>query len=432
MDAFEDQILIKPRPDEDFYVFYSTLHFSPMEWGPRSDYEDLEDLAEDFERADKYGSSSNQDATFHWNDWNVEIRDGWAPGIVPDLAVAATIDREDLRELCESDVGAGFTVVPRSVKWSYATEQTEPPKLKVLIPRKEKGEDSLWFSGIVSLISLPLLLILIAAFLDSPTLTTPADWWGANGASLAGMGFVLLFAAFGTGTFVGTIRERRSRERAKLAWLEARRTRPAASAEDVARRRRNHAQKQPRPQNKKPSAIDEDEDLFGIGPRNWAGLSVLCVVVLLASLYPLFTIPPMLTGQTAYDGNVMLVSATMLAFSAGLASVIPHAFVSNDGSIPSLTDERYSVALFWYLAAMMAICAVLLALAPFLALFDGYSLDSVVRGLGYVSWEAIPVWIGGLLYYAVSATLFFFLVRGVWRRFSRPIPFRSYRRARLG
>lgn len=438
MAAFESEIIIKPRPDEDFYVFYSTLRFQPMEWGTRGDYEDLEEVDEEFKRADKNGSSAQSDNTFYWDEWEIEIRGGWASGIAPESAVAATIDRDDLRELCESDVGAGFDVLPESVKWFYAKERVEAPKLKRWIPKKQPGDDSLWAGAITSCISVPLLLITLGAFLDSPELTATTDWWGANTGSLVAMGFISIFVLFGVGGTVSTIRERRVRERARLAWIEARRKRSSASRDPFERQKRSPARKaNATSENRKareaaePAAYDED-DGFGTGPRNWAGFVVFGGIVVGVSLIPIFSMIPMLTGRTDFDGPAMWGYLTLLACMAFSASILAHVLVSNDGSFPTFTDARYSLALFWYLVAAMAVCALLLALAPVMLLIDGYGLLDFFQALKYGIWraDALTPFLTSLFYWAGSATLLYFVVRGVWRRFARPIPFVSYRELR--
>lgn len=438
MGAFEADIVIKPRPDEDFYVFYSTLHFQPMEWGTRGDYEDLEEVDEDFKRADKNGSSAQNDDTFYWDEWEIEIRGGWASAIAPESAVAATIDRDDLRELCESDVGSGFEVLPESVKWFYAKERVEAPKLKRWIPKKQPGEDSLWSGAIMSCISVPLLLISLGAFLDSPELTATSDWWGANTGSLVTMGFISIFVLFGVGGSVSTIRERRVRERARLGWIAARRKRPTASNDPIERQKRSPARKAAAmSENRKareaaePAAYDED-DLFGTGPRNWAGFGVFGGIVVGVSLIPIFSMIPMLTDRANFDGMAMFGYVTFLAVMACSASILAHVLVSDDGTFPTFTDARYSLVLFWYLVAAMAVCALLIALAPVMLLIDGYGLLDFFQALKYGLWraDAFALFLVSLIYWAGSATLLYFIVRGVWRRFARPIPFISYRELR--
>ncbi|QIK61979.1 hypothetical protein G7068_01215 [Leucobacter viscericola] len=159
---------------------------------------------------------------------------------------------------------------------------------------------------------------------------------------------------------------------------------------------------------------------------------VLGGFVLLGALFSWYLISPMLTGEADYDGREMFFPFSFLALMAVLASVLPHAFVSEDGTIPTYTDDRYSPALFWYLVGMMALCGLLIALAPAMALFDGYDLSAYVQVPRTRSWESstAPLWLVAPPYWAGSAVLFFYIVRGVWRRFTRPIPFRSYRGAR--
>lgn len=223
MEAFEEQIVIKPQPDDDFYVLYSTLHFEPMEWGPRSDYENFEDLGEAFERADRYGSSSISDATFHWSERTIEIRGGWAEAIAPESATAATIERDDLRKLCESDEGAGFSARPQSLTWITSQESVDEPKRIALIPKKHPGGDSLWEGVALTLFGLLMLVAAVGAFPGLSALTTANDWWGTNGGWLAVLGLGLPLTVGGISYAASTIRDRRARERAKQEWLSARR-----------------------------------------------------------------------------------------------------------------------------------------------------------------------------------------------------------------
>lgn len=195
----------------------------------------------------------------------------------------------------------------------------------------------------------------------------------------------------------------------------------------VTRRRRNFTKNKRRFENPKPQGTAKD--MFGIGPRNWAGLWVLGGFIAVGTLFPVSVILPMLTGQVDYDGREMLAPLAFLVLLTALACMLPHLFVSNDGSIPTFTDDRYSPALFWYLVAMASFCAILIALAPTLALLDGYNLSDYVRTLKSRSRHTGqgPLWLLAPVFWAGSAVLFFFIARGVWRRFTRPIPFRSYR-----
>lgn len=174
------------------------------------------------------------------------------------------------------------------------------------------------------------------------------------------------------------------------------------------------------------------EDLFGVGPRNWAALWAIGGFVVLGSLFPASMMFPIFAGEAPYDSREFSLPLLFLALLVFLASMIPHAFVSQDGSLPSYTDERYSPALFWYLVAVMAICGLLLALAPALPLFDGYGLTTDARIPKLRSWHSgyAPLWLLAPEAWAGSAVVFFYLVRGVRRRFTRQIPFRSYRGAR--
>ena len=218
---FSEEILIKPQPDEDFYVCYSTVLFGPTEWGTRAESEELFS-PKDFENADKFGSSSTHDSAFHWADRRIEVRDGWAEGLAPDSAVTATIDREHLRELCESDVGAGFTTRPQSIKWFHAPERVALPKSEALIPKKGARGSGLWFPTLWAGFWLFALALCQVSFPGLSELFDPRDWGKRNGGWLSATCFTLLLSLTGIGGAIFEIRDRRTRERKKLVWLEAR------------------------------------------------------------------------------------------------------------------------------------------------------------------------------------------------------------------
>jgi hypothetical protein len=92
--------IVKPKPDEDFYIYWSTVVDSPTRWGTRKELK--HDLAGDsliagndqrFERADETGTSSI-DGFEGWDDTEFVVRE-----IGPQPFV---LRREDFRAFCES------------------------------------------------------------------------------------------------------------------------------------------------------------------------------------------------------------------------------------------------------------------------------------------------------------------------------------------
>jgi hypothetical protein len=99
--------IVKAKPDEDFYVYWSTIVDCPVAWGTRAELSGhlSPDEAKDerWERADKNGTSAklpdvpDSEQWFGWNDLEFGIREcipyrdgGWYD-----------LPRHNLRELCE-------------------------------------------------------------------------------------------------------------------------------------------------------------------------------------------------------------------------------------------------------------------------------------------------------------------------------------------
>lgn len=92
--------IVKPKPDEDFYIYWSTVVDGPVGWGSRKDLK--RDISGDsliagndqrFDRADETGTSSI--AGFGgWEETEFVVREiGPHPFI---------LNREDFRAFCES------------------------------------------------------------------------------------------------------------------------------------------------------------------------------------------------------------------------------------------------------------------------------------------------------------------------------------------
>lgn len=125
--------IIKPAPDDDFYVVFSSIVDAPTIWGSRSLLErDYKHAAADrFERADACGSSAQWGSplAYSWaDDDTLLLRNGFDAADWPEEASYATVARSDLREFCESAGSDGyFHPRPGLVAWHDA-DPSEPPE----------------------------------------------------------------------------------------------------------------------------------------------------------------------------------------------------------------------------------------------------------------------------------------------------------------
>lgn len=90
--------IIKPEPDQDFYVIWSTIVDGPTEWGTRAEVEEhllaeaarhqAAETAQRFDRADETGSSAHERGNGDWTDsgftcnWTADGNEGdprWLP-----------------------------------------------------------------------------------------------------------------------------------------------------------------------------------------------------------------------------------------------------------------------------------------------------------------------------------------------------------------
>jgi hypothetical protein len=101
--------IVKPDPDVDFYVRWSTVVDAPTAWGPRAWFEkefagDSEVAPDRFERADATGSSAlwpNEAApVFGWQDDDFTVMEIDLPG-GRKLGGWYRLPRASLRELCD-------------------------------------------------------------------------------------------------------------------------------------------------------------------------------------------------------------------------------------------------------------------------------------------------------------------------------------------
>jgi hypothetical protein len=96
--------IVKPDPDDDFYVEWSTVVDAPTAYGSReeltADLGPRSGSAERFDRADEFGTSMcdpllpRDDQFFGWNDKEFTVHNVGAP-------TGKLIARKDIRELCE-------------------------------------------------------------------------------------------------------------------------------------------------------------------------------------------------------------------------------------------------------------------------------------------------------------------------------------------
>ncbi|PRZ15162.1 hypothetical protein [Nesterenkonia sandarakina] len=100
--------IIKPKPDEDFYVRYSTVADSVTQFGSREEltkslHSDEADPAR-FDRADEHGTSALgfEPPYLGWHDTEIQIREGVIDPTEPDGGDVpwSYIKRADLRALC--------------------------------------------------------------------------------------------------------------------------------------------------------------------------------------------------------------------------------------------------------------------------------------------------------------------------------------------
>jgi len=80
--------LVKPDPDEDFYVDWSEIVDAPCDWGTKAELLNADNTEERFARADKHGTSMYATQFGGWNDKGfIYEQIGWLP-------------RKNLKALC--------------------------------------------------------------------------------------------------------------------------------------------------------------------------------------------------------------------------------------------------------------------------------------------------------------------------------------------
>lgn len=116
--------IIKPKPDEDFYVRYSTVVDSPSgTFGTREEMLAADVPMDRLQRADQAGTSAFAGWPFGWNETTIPVREGFDPDEIPDEAFMGEIARADLRALCETLGEDGLFHPPaRMVTWGSPEE----------------------------------------------------------------------------------------------------------------------------------------------------------------------------------------------------------------------------------------------------------------------------------------------------------------------
>lgn len=148
-------------------------------------------------------------------------------------------------------------------------------------------------------------------------------------------------------------------------------------------------------------------------------------VLLTNGIISLFFAAPLLwniwaiaTGRELYDGRLMLDLSLLGAAAIGMVSWIPHLIVIDDDGLPKFAHERNTPFTFWYLVITLSLCATLLALAPIFPLADGYTwADTGVTMTKGSRSTPIALWIAAPPIWGVSALLFYFIGRGLWRHY---------------
>ncbi|WP_105567145.1 hypothetical protein [Microbacterium halophytorum] len=100
------RFIIKPKPDEEFYVTYSTIVDAPVVWGTREEIwrEDPDASRHRLDRADDAGTSAVWGCPPYlgWGTGEITVVEGFDLADIPGDAAYALVARGDLRALCES------------------------------------------------------------------------------------------------------------------------------------------------------------------------------------------------------------------------------------------------------------------------------------------------------------------------------------------
>ncbi|WP_396645430.1 hypothetical protein [Microbacterium sp.] len=121
--------ILKPKPDEDYYVRYSTIVDSPTGGGTRAEMLTLDDVTpERLDRADDRGTSVHYGLPpfYGWHEDRIQVREGVTDPTRPSPWHYGSIARADLRTFCESLQDDGnFHPSPGLITWT--TDDTDIP-----------------------------------------------------------------------------------------------------------------------------------------------------------------------------------------------------------------------------------------------------------------------------------------------------------------
>lgn len=96
--------ILKPKPDEDFYLRYSTVVDSPCESGTRAEMLAWGHDPARLDRADERGTSAlvGEPPWYGWQDETIHVREGVMDPTEPDDAWWGSVARADMRAFCET------------------------------------------------------------------------------------------------------------------------------------------------------------------------------------------------------------------------------------------------------------------------------------------------------------------------------------------
>lgn len=120
--------IVKPKPDEDYYVRYSTIVDAPTAAGTRADWLARGEDPARLDRADASGSSalwpSTQRPAYGWHETEISVREGW-PTAPPEGTCFTLVSRSDLRILFETLGDDGYWHPPAGIV-TWTDENGQP------------------------------------------------------------------------------------------------------------------------------------------------------------------------------------------------------------------------------------------------------------------------------------------------------------------